>query len=192
MNQSLSERRANAVRITWLNRAWVRPAYHLRPRRSSPVADNESAAGQQNRRVEVVISQSKASIRPGLSPQKRLNPGLLGHHCNPSGAGAFNCDHEGCDLGGYMTRIAIALAGVAGPVSAAERNSIGLLPSRPVDAGGQADSASVHVSGAIPTRLPSHGCPRLGRRSRQHETRRSPERRQGDRHDAAAGGGWFN
>lgn len=59
MNQSLSERRANAVK-NYLVGQGVGSARLTTSGRgeSSPVADNESAAGrQQNRRVEVVISQ---------------------------------------------------------------------------------------------------------------------------------------
>lgn len=59
MNQSLSERRANAVK-NYLVGQGVGSARLTTAGRgeSSPVADNESAAGrQQNRRVEVVISQ---------------------------------------------------------------------------------------------------------------------------------------
>ena len=59
MNQSLSERRANAVK-NYLVGQGVGSARLTSSGRgeSSPVADNESAAGrQQNRRVEVVISQ---------------------------------------------------------------------------------------------------------------------------------------
>jgi outer membrane protein OmpA-like peptidoglycan-associated protein len=59
MNQSLSERRADAVK-NYLVRQGVVSARLTSSGRGegSPVADNESAAGrQQNRRVEVVISQ---------------------------------------------------------------------------------------------------------------------------------------
>jgi len=59
MNQSLSERRANAVK-NYLVGQGVGSARLTASGRgeTSPVADNESAAGrQQNRRVEVVISQ---------------------------------------------------------------------------------------------------------------------------------------
>jgi len=59
MNQSLSERRANAVK-NYLVGQGVGSARLTTSGRgeTSPVADNESAAGrQQNRRVEVVISQ---------------------------------------------------------------------------------------------------------------------------------------
>jgi len=59
MNQSLSERRANAVK-NYLVGQGVGSARLTTSGRgeNSPVADNESAAGrQQNRRVEVVISQ---------------------------------------------------------------------------------------------------------------------------------------
>ncbi len=60
-NQDLSERRADAVK-GYLVRQGVETARLSSAGRgeSAPVADNDSAAGrQQNRRVEVVISQSR-------------------------------------------------------------------------------------------------------------------------------------
>ena len=59
MNQSLSERRADAVKNYLVGQGVVSTRLTSTGRgESSPVADNESAAGrQQNRRVEVVISQ---------------------------------------------------------------------------------------------------------------------------------------
>jgi outer membrane protein OmpA-like peptidoglycan-associated protein len=59
MNQSLSERRAEAVKNYLVGQGVVSARLTASGRgESSPVADNESAAGrQQNRRVEVVISQ---------------------------------------------------------------------------------------------------------------------------------------
>lgn len=61
MNQSLSERRANAVK-NYLVKQGVGSARLTTSGRGeySPVADNESAAGrQQNRRVEILISQAE-------------------------------------------------------------------------------------------------------------------------------------
>jgi len=59
MNQSLSERRADAVKRYLIDQGVGSARLTSTGRgESSPVADNESAAGrQQNRRVEVVISQ---------------------------------------------------------------------------------------------------------------------------------------
>jgi outer membrane protein OmpA-like peptidoglycan-associated protein len=59
MNQSLSERRADAVKRYLINQGVGSARLTSTGRgENSPVADNESAAGrQQNRRVEVVISQ---------------------------------------------------------------------------------------------------------------------------------------
>jgi len=59
MNQSLSERRADAVKRYLVDQGVGSARLTSTGRgESSPVADNESAAGrQQNRRVEVVISQ---------------------------------------------------------------------------------------------------------------------------------------
>jgi outer membrane protein OmpA-like peptidoglycan-associated protein len=59
MNQSLSERRADAVKRYLIDQGVGSARLTSTGRgRDSPVADNESAAGrQQNRRVEVVISQ---------------------------------------------------------------------------------------------------------------------------------------
>ena len=58
MNQSLSQRRADAVKSYLVGQGVSSAATHASGRgENSPVADNESAAGrQQNRRVEVVIS----------------------------------------------------------------------------------------------------------------------------------------
>ena len=59
MNQSLSQRRADAVKGYLVGQGVSSARLSSSGRgESSPVADNESAAGrQQNRRVEVVISQ---------------------------------------------------------------------------------------------------------------------------------------
>jgi outer membrane protein OmpA-like peptidoglycan-associated protein len=61
MNQSLSERRANAVKNYLVGRGVSTARLTTSGRgEGSPVADNESAAGrQQNRRVEVVIGDLK-------------------------------------------------------------------------------------------------------------------------------------
>jgi outer membrane protein OmpA-like peptidoglycan-associated protein len=63
MNQSLSQRRADAVKGYLVGRGVSSTRLSASGRgENSPVADNESAAGrQQNRRVEVVISQVEAS-----------------------------------------------------------------------------------------------------------------------------------
>jgi outer membrane protein OmpA-like peptidoglycan-associated protein len=59
MNQSLSERRANAVKNYLVNQGVSSARLSASGRgENSPVADNDSVAGrQQNRRVEVVINQ---------------------------------------------------------------------------------------------------------------------------------------
>ena len=59
MNQSLSERRANAVKNYLVNQGVSSARLTASGRgENSPIADNDSAAGrQQNRRVEVVINQ---------------------------------------------------------------------------------------------------------------------------------------
>jgi outer membrane protein OmpA-like peptidoglycan-associated protein len=58
-NQRLSEHRADAVREALTERGIA--SDRIRPRgfgKNSPVADNDSASGrQQNRRVEVIISE---------------------------------------------------------------------------------------------------------------------------------------
>ena len=62
MNQSLSERRANAVKNYLVNQGVSSARLTASGRgENSPIADNDSAAGrQQNRRVEVVINQPTA------------------------------------------------------------------------------------------------------------------------------------
>ena len=59
MNQSLSQRRADAVKNYLMNQGVGSNRVSSAGRgENSPVADNESAAGrQQNRRVEVIINQ---------------------------------------------------------------------------------------------------------------------------------------
>jgi outer membrane protein OmpA-like peptidoglycan-associated protein len=75
LNQELSERRANAVRLTLID-------MHVDPRRiiaygygrAYPVASNETAAGRQlNRRVEVVISDENGVIGRRRLPPERLS-----------------------------------------------------------------------------------------------------------------------
>ncbi len=75
LNQELSERRANAVRLTLID-------MHVDPRRITaygygrayPVASNETAAGRQlNRRVEVVISDENGVIGRRSLPPERLS-----------------------------------------------------------------------------------------------------------------------
>jgi len=60
LNQSLSERRAEAVRVALIDRGIDMRRIAARGfGKSNPVANNDTAAGrQQNRRVEVVISST--------------------------------------------------------------------------------------------------------------------------------------
>jgi outer membrane protein OmpA-like peptidoglycan-associated protein len=65
MNQSLSQRRADAVKSYLVGQGVSSSRLSASGRgEEAPVGDNESAAGrQQNRRVEVVISQAEAGLK---------------------------------------------------------------------------------------------------------------------------------